>query len=83
MQFAEWVLGIVAVLVVGGVAASIKHAIDVAVIKNMLRHGDSRFDRQEAEITEIKKAQKRHSERIRDLEVPPSNGTLKPYKGRG
>lgn len=80
-MFAEWVLGVVAVLVAGGVIASIKHAIDVAVIKNMLRNGDARFTRQEEDIKDIRTVQKRHSERIRNLEVPPSNGRLKPHRG--
>lgn len=81
-EFADWVLGIVAVLFVGGVVASVKAAVDVAVIKSMLKHGDTTFARIDVDIGDIRQAVKRHSERIRDLEVPPSNGTVKSHGRR-
>jgi hypothetical protein len=48
-------------LVVGGVVASIKTALDVAVIKQILREGQGRMDRIEDRIG-------KHSARIKDLE---------------
>jgi hypothetical protein len=80
-EFATWVLGIVSVLVIGGVGASVKTAVDVAVIKQILREGagrmdrlEVRMDRYEAEIAafkeEVERKRKRHSERINDMERP-------------
>lgn len=80
-EFATWVLGIVSVLVIGGVGASIKTAIDVAVIKQILREGagrmdrlEVRMDRYEAEAAafkeEVERKRKRHSERIGNMERP-------------
>ena len=82
--FATTVLSIVSVLVVGGVIASIKTAIDVAVIKQILKDGQGRMDRIEAEIAAIRedhsRKHKRHSERLDNLERPNSNGTLPPVR---
>lgn len=75
-DFAGWVLGIVGVLVVGGVVASVKSAIDVAVIKQILKSGEGRMDR-------IEQSQKRHSDKIRKLENPPSNPMIRPIDPRG
>ena len=71
-EFATWVLGIVSILVVGGVGASVKTAIDVAVIKQILREGAGRMDRLEAIMDTERVANaarhKRHSERLDNLE---------------
>lgn len=79
-EFADWVLGIVGVAVLGGVASMIKVTIDVQVIKQMLRHGDNRFANLETRVSDVDVRVKRHSDRIRDLENPPSKPDLKPRR---
>ena len=71
-EFAKWVLVVVGGLVVGGVVASIKTAVDVAVIKQILREGAGRMDRleaaAEADRVANERRHKRHSERLDNLE---------------
>lgn len=87
-EFADWVLGIVGATVATGGGALlwfvIKTASGQAVITAKLDHikaavdkTEVRGDALETEVREMKATQKRHSDRIRDLESKPD---LKPRR---